>query len=481
MNLNLSKYHNHITIAFSLLFIFINSIVIYYLGFIFLGFLPIALLVVLISLKSTKLAFFLIVFLTSISLNLSNFVPNTPVDLSLFTEPLLVLLLFIFMIKSFFYKKIHTNVAFHPIAKSVYFLLFWMLIATMSSTMPLVSAKYWLSQLWFIVPIYFFGIKLFRDVKNIKTFLWVMAISTFFVVIYSTIKLGQASLLAKNAAHFVVRPFYKDHTIYGAILALIVPVWWGIFFRTKQNPLVKYISLVFAITFTVGVLLSYSRASWIGLFSAVIIWIVVKLRIKFKYLLGVGLVFVAMLFSFWTQILDTLEKNRQDSSSNLAHHISSITNISTDASNVERLNRWYCAIEMFKEKPVTGWGPGTYMFQYAPFQLERMRTIISTNFGDIGNAHSEYLGPLAEQGLPGTLAIIFLVITIITTGLRIHKNSDDKEIKMLALGITLGFITYFLHGLMNNFLDSDKIAVPFWGLAAILTALDIYHVKKVNK
>ncbi len=56
-----------------------------------------------------------------------------------------------------------------------------------------------------------------------------------------------------------------------------------------------------------------------------------------------------------------------------------MTNISSDASNLERINRWDCAISMFKERPFFGYGPGTYMFQYAKYQLKKNRTIISTN------------------------------------------------------------------------------------------------------
>ena len=83
--------------------------------------------------------------------------------------------------------------------------------------------------------------------------------------------------------------------------------------------------------------------------------------------------------------------------------IESISNVSSDASNLERFNRWNSAIRMFQERPIQGWGPGTYAFCYAPFQDSKDLTIISTNFGDGGNAHSEYLGPLAEQGLFGML------------------------------------------------------------------------------
>jgi putative inorganic carbon (HCO3(-)) transporter len=28
---------------------------------------------------------------------------------------------------------------------------------------------------------------------------------------------------------------------------------------------------------------------------------------------------------------------------------------------------------------------------------------------------------------------------------------------------------------MNNFLDTDKASVPFWGFTAMLVAMDLYH------
>ena len=39
-------------------------------------------------------------------------------------------------------------------------------------------------------------------------------------------------------------------------------------------------------------------------------------------------------------------------------------------------------------------------------------------------------------------------------------------------------MTYYIHGFLNNFLDTDKAAVPFWGFVAIIVALDVYHNKK---
>ena len=43
-------------------------------------------------------------------------------------------------------------------------------------------------------------------------------------------------------------------------------------------------------------------------------------------------------------------------------------------------------IKMFNEKPIYGFGPGTYQFEYSSFQDPDDKTIISTKFGDGGNA-----------------------------------------------------------------------------------------------
>jgi hypothetical protein len=41
----------------------------------------------------------------------------------------------------------------------------------------------------------------------------------------------------------------------------------------------------------------------------------------------------------------------------------------------------------------------------------------------------------------------------------------------------LGLVTYYIHGTLNDFLDSDKLSVPFWGFTAIIVAVDIYTRK----
>lgn len=129
---------------------------------------------------------------------------------------------------------------------------------------------------------------------------------------------------------------------------------------------------------------------------------------------------------------------------------------------------------MFKERPIVGFGPGTYAFEYARFQRPENLTIISTNFGDLGNAHSEYLGPLAEMGFLGFIAILLIVIAIFYKGITLYNKwpSDDRETRTLLLVIILALVTYFVHGVLNNYLDTDKAAIPIWGFCAVIIALE---------
>jgi putative inorganic carbon (hco3(-)) transporter len=229
---------------------------------------------------------------------------------------------------------------------------------------------------------------------------------------------------------------------------------------------------------SVATILSYTRAAWLSLVGALGVWIIVKLNIKFKTIIAISIIALIAVLPFQNEIMLKLKKNNEESSTDFKEHVKSMSNVTSDASNLERINRWNCAIRMFKEKPIFGWGPGTYMFEYAPFQFSYERTIISTNAATLGNAHSEYLGRLSESGVLGLLLFVLIIGFTIHKALSIYSKNEDKSVKNLALYTILGLITYYLHSFLNNFLDTDKLASLFWGFTAIIVALDIYHCEK---
>lgn len=361
----------------------------------------------------------------------------------------------------------------HPISIAIFVYLGWMLFTCFTSVRPVISLKFFASKVWFITSCYWFFMQLVDDdLKNAVRYFNCYALGLAIIVIIVTYE-HALSGFDEHYAHYVMSPFYNDHTAYGAALAFMLPLTVGFIFL-PGNKLQHYIFyIVISLILLTGFYLSYSRAAWISLVAAVGVLIILKLRIKLSWLVAGGLVIGGLLFFYADDILYKMSRNSQDSSGNFVEHIQSMSNISTDASNMERINRWVAAFGMIKEKPVFGWGPGTYQFEYAPFQSGYYRTIISTDFGDGGNAHSEYIGPCAETGIPGALTVIAIVIVFLVIGIKTYIYSEDKTLKLLALCMTLSLISYYVHGFLNNFLDTDKLSVIVWAAMAVLTVCDV--------
>ncbi len=441
--------------------------------------LPLLLGVLMLYFFSYDKVLFLIAFLTPLSINLEGLGLNIGLSLSVPVEPLLFGVLFFFIAKLLYNKKFDNKIASHPISIVIYLMLIWILITTITSELPLVSAKYLLSRIWFVIPAYFVCAKLFENPNNISKFVWFYIAGLIIVVIYTTIHHAMWGF-SGNSAHWVMSPFYNDHTAYGAALAIYFVLNAAFLFIPNIKTSKRIIIIACFAILCLGMYLSACRAAWVSIVAVIGVLFCVLLKIKFKYILTIIIAAVALFFTFRHQIIDVMERNEQDSSNNLVEHIQSITNISTDASNLERLNRWSSALRLFEERPFFGWGPGTYQFVYAPYQLSMNKTIITTNHGDGGNAHSEYIGALSEMGVIGSFLVVLLVAVSVYKGLTVYKKAKNKESKILTLAATLAIISYFTHGVLNNFLDTDKLAIPVWSCLAIITAIDVYHSGKTN-
>jgi putative inorganic carbon (HCO3(-)) transporter len=403
------------------------------------------------------------------------FFSGLEVNLFLPSEPLIIIAFLLFFIKISKSERIDNKIFKHPVSIAIYINLVWILITALTSAMPVVSIKFFLSRFWFIIVFYFLTVELCKNYSFIKKYLWAYIIPLIIVIFYTIIRHTSIGLFEQEAAHYVMGPFFSDHTSYGAILALVIPVLAGFTIDRTDSQGIRFLSLIILTVYFIAFILSFSRAAWVSLIFAGGVFIVVILRIRLWMVMLIALFVVYLLLSNFTEIVFRMGRNTQDSSARLAEHLQSISNITNDYSNVERLNRWNCAIRMFSERPLFGWGPGTYMFKYAPYQISYQKTPISTEEGDRGNAHSEYLGPLSESGFIGSLSFLAIVIVTLITGFSVYRKVPTKQMKILVLSLVLGLITYYVHGIMNNFLDTDKASALFWGFTGMLVAIDVSY------
>ena len=393
--------------------------------------------------------------------------------LSLPSEALMITLTMVFFARILYDLSIKREFLHHPISIAIFVYLGWMLVTCMTSVRPVVSFKFLASKIWFITSCYWFFLQLVDDdLKNVVRYFNCYALGLT-IIVFITIYKHSLSGFDEHYAHWVMTPFYNDHTAYGAALAFMLPLTAGFFFLEDNKLYQKIFYAVISAILMLAFYLSFSRAAWISIVVAIGVLVILKLRIKLSWLIGGGLVLGLLLFFYADDILYKMSRNSQDSSGDFVEHIQSMSNISTDASNMERLNRWTAAFSMIQEKPLFGWGPGTYQFEYAPFQRGYYRTIISTDFGDAGNAHSEYIGPCAESGIPGMLTVFVLVFVFLYYGITTYIYSKDKTLKTISICMTLSLITYFSHGVFNNFLDTDKLSVLVWAAFAVIMVCNV--------
>lgn len=433
---------------------------------------PPALLIIWLGLYSVDKFLLLTVFLVPFSVQLRFMIPGSAADFFLPTEPMLAGILVLMIFKVLITKEIRRKILSHSISIVSICILVWSLITSLTSTLPVVSLKSFITKLWFFAGFYLLAAEIFRKPGRIRNYFLAYITGMIPVAIYYLIRMWQAGMVNQKAAYTAVRPFFNDHTSFGAALAFCIPLIIYFISIKETSRILRGFLMVILLLFSAAFIFSYSRAAWLSLGISALVTSILILKISWKIVFPAALISVFILAMTWSGLMIRVNENRQESSDDIRSHLQSIANIRSDASNMERINRWNSAMRMFRERPLFGWGPATYQFRYAPFQIASEKTIISTNYGEGGNAHSEYLGSLVDSGIPGLIFYSLLLIITVVKGIKIYRTHTDKQVRNLVLALVAGLITYVIHGGLNNFLDTDKISALFWGMIAAVVAID---------
>lgn len=286
---------------------------------------------------------------------------------------------------------------------------------------------------------------------------------------------------SKDYSGTAANPFFKDHTLYSAVLCFVYPIIYQAI-KEKTVPFGRAGSIagwVMLFLFPVAVLLSYCRAAWLSVALMAGLAVLITLKVHTR-VIAVAFISLAVLIGingdelFWKMRLNKYDSNAKNA--DLEQQAKSITNIRSDESNAERLNRWSCALRMFQEKPLTGYGAGMFQFAYIPFQRSNEKTRISITdpykiqVGRGGTAHNEFLLVLSETGVIGFIGFTGLCLLAFWKGLSfaIFGSGIKRAVVVAAI---LGLFGFCIHSFFNNFLDTDKAASLFWCSLAAIAAI----------
>jgi len=343
------------------------------------------------------------------------------------------------------------------------------------SSLLIVSVKFTIINLSYILVFFLWQKLLFKNRPDFfPKLLFLFSISQLLVVAFSVYNFSGFQWNPVTIKG-IFRPFYKDHTIFGASSALLSAFW--LLFATKTNySKLKILFVFLGIIFLGCVILSFSRAAFLSFVFFVFVWIALQIHIRAKHVVVLALMGIFLIGLYQEKLTQFIYSNKNishDSNSSYLDRIESSANITTDISNLERLNRWYSGLKMAKEKPLTGFGPGTYQFIYIPYQNPKlMNRLTVKNHWNIpensgGTAHSEYVLALSEMGIFGLMSLLLLFGRWFWIAFEKAQTHQQRKNILIAFAV---LSSYLFHGAFNNFLNTDKFAFLFWGFAAWMVA-----------
>ncbi|MBK6929594.1 MAG: O-antigen ligase family protein [Saprospirales bacterium] len=356
----------------------------------------------------------------------------------------------------------------HPVTLALLAHLAWTAVATVSSTDVLVSFKFLLAKGWYVLVFYFLAAHLLKTERDFKQLLW-----WFFIPLLLTV----LSVLARHAPHgfsfqevnYVMGPFYRNHVMYACLLAIFIPfAWYGAYwYRRYSGPwwvLATGIALL-----VLGINFAYTRAAYVALAAAIVIYWVIRKRFIRGTLLVFGIVVAGVLASVtsrdnWLEFAPDFERavthtrfdNLQDATTKLE-----------DISTMERVYRWVAAAYMIQDRPLTGFGPGNFYFNYQKYTVSSFKTYVSDN-PERSGIHNYYLMVTVEQGIPGFLFFLLFCLTVIFKGQQIYHRTAEAPQRRILVAALLSFMLIVMLMLMNDFVETDKIGSLFFISAALL-------------
>lgn len=237
---------------------------------------------------------------------------------------------------------------------------------------------------------------------------------------------------------------------------------------TRVGPWLLF-SLISAAAASLALVFSWSRGAWLGFIAGSAILILFgpkRLRHGIFLLLILGILFIGGLrlgltvgFAPAASIADRLGGFRDEFT------LGDVRGVDINDANyavLERLAHWQAAIAMARDNFWTGVGFGNYETTYPEYAL--------INWPDaLGHAHNYYLNLLAEIGVAGLMAYLFMWVVIAWQTIRLIRRLKSPE-RGVAVGLLAAWTALAVHHLVDK-LYVNNIYVYLGGMLALLQLL----------
>ncbi|KXS45922.1 MAG: O-antigen polymerase [Candidatus Frackibacter sp. T328-2] len=242
---------------------------------------------------------------------------------------------------------------------------------------------------------------------------------------------------------------------YGSIMVLILPLLISLNFNNLSIKK-RLLSLVALIITSLSLIFTNTRGTWLAMLGGVAFLSIFKNKKLIIWFMVLVILALALIPSFYQRASTIIDLD--------------------NSSSKERLLMWKSAFNMFRDYPLTGVGLGMFSELYPEKYILPEARVKNRHY-----AHSIVMNILAETGVIGIGAFLFLIYSIFNTGIRLFNESDDDYWKNMTLGLLAGILAFLIHGLtFYNLGDSETVKL-FWVIIALLMVVRRENNKELKK
>jgi len=140
-----------------------------------------------------------------------------------------------------------------------------------------------------------------------------------------------------------------------------------------------------------------------------------------------------------------------------------------EGSSATRIEIWKTAMVMIRDKPVFGFGYGTFPVVLAGYNPQL----------GAWDAHNSYIIIAAEMGIPALILFLTILFVFFRESLWLYRYAEDKFFRATGLGLCAGIAALMVVNMFGSRMNSLEISGYFWMLAGI--ALKMKRIEERNK
>jgi O-antigen ligase len=240
---------------------------------------------------------------------------------------------------------------------------------------------------------------------------------------------------------------------YAGYLGLLLPLAYAVVLTRRpgrESPsgaagdrALWWLALASTAAMAAGLVMSWSRGALLGLAAGLALVAFALARRTWPLLLVAALA-LAVSLPIWQPLLPggDLLGRLDDTTAYLGRDLATVEVDDANFAVIERLAHWEAAWRMFSARPWQGVGVGQYAVVYPTVAVARWQD-------PLGHAHNYYLNLLAEAGIPGLLAYLWLLLAAVRLAWRQARHGTGWT-RTMALG-ALGMLGHLIaHSLVDN-------------------------------